>query len=99
MPKTVTIQSRQTLYDIAMQEDGNAEAVFDWAYVNSVSVTETLTPGQVLTKPDSSFTNTDVTQYFKGKGRQIATYSEAIDEVNELEGINYWAIEQDFEVQ
>lgn len=51
--KTVIVKSGQTLLDIALQEKGSIEAVEEIATLNSLSVTEELTAGTVLTLPAS----------------------------------------------
>lgn len=51
--KTVIISNDQSLYDIAIQELGNAQAVLELALVNNISSTARLIPGQVLIIPES----------------------------------------------
>ena len=67
------IIENQSLLDVAIQEDGSVLAVFDWAEANGISVTDDLFPGQVLTAPVSEYRNAEVVEYFKNRGRLIAT--------------------------
>lgn len=69
------IQENQSLFDIAVQEDGSVLAVFEWAVANGFSITDVLVPGQKLIAPKSSFRNGDVANYFKGRNQQVATCS------------------------
>lgn len=68
----IVIQN-QSLLDIAIQEDGSVLAAFDWAFVNGLSITDALSPGQSLIAPNSVYKNTEVANYFKGKTQQLAT--------------------------
>ena len=45
----VTVMQGQSLVDIAMQVYGSAEGVFTLAKENGLSVTDEVSPGQVLT--------------------------------------------------
>lgn len=63
-------QINQNIFDIALLNYGNADAVFDIARLNQWSdgINHTLTPGEkIMIKPFSN----DITNYFKGKS--IAT--------------------------
>lgn len=42
----IQVIENQTLLDIAIQETGTVFSVFDWAFENGLSITDTLTPGQ-----------------------------------------------------
>ena len=70
---TVLVINGQSLFDIAVQEFGSVLSVFEIAFANNLSVTDELKGGQVLTLPDSAFTNNDIANYFKGNKRNIAT--------------------------
>lgn len=63
----------QSLFDVAVQEDGCFLAVFEWALANGLSVTDELAPGQKLAAPNSEFRNNDVADYFKGRNQMVAT--------------------------
>lgn len=63
----------QSVFDVAVQESGSVLAAFDWALKNGLSITDELEPGQNIIAPDSTFKNSDVANYFKGKKQMIAT--------------------------
>lgn len=48
----VIVKARQTLSDIAIQVYGDVRAVSDIAYVNGISVTDTLEEGMALQCPE-----------------------------------------------
>lgn len=64
---------QQSLFDVAVQEDGSVLAALEWALKNGLSITDELVPGQRLIAPVSVFKNTEVADYFKGKNQMIAT--------------------------
>lgn len=79
----------QSLLDIAIQEGGGIESLFDLALKNDLSITEKLTPGQNLITP--VITNVDTQNYYRIAGLKPAT------DVGEIEqGIEFWYIEYDF---
>lgn len=63
----------QSVFDVAIQENGSVLSAFSWAVKNGLSITDELTPGQQLISPNSDFINADVVGYFKGKKQMIAT--------------------------
>jgi hypothetical protein len=69
---------KQNLFDIAIQEDGSIFAAFDWALKNGISLTDDLTPGQILITPESNFRNTDIVNYFKYRKQNIGTALEPV---------------------
>lgn len=44
----ITAQNNQSLFDIALMVSGSADAAYDIALENGISVTDKLTSGQVL---------------------------------------------------
>jgi hypothetical protein len=95
------VMSGQSLCDIAVQEDGNIETVFEWALKNGKSITEKLISGETLVSPNSELKNKPLSEYFNGTQKKIAT---AITNQNyELivpdEGIGAMIIESTFIVQ
>ena len=61
----------QTLFDIAIQSCGSAEAAFGLAVMNGLNLTDELLTGSDLVTPD--VLNTDVATYFQTKNIQPAT--------------------------
>ena len=89
----------QTLLDIAVQYCGSADAAFEIAQLNGLSVTDDLMTGRDLSLP--GITNKKIAEYYKNKGLQPATNITMNSENPlpvSLEGIGYWAIETEFMV-
>ncbi|MDF7813600.1 hypothetical protein [Hymenobacter sp. YC55] len=61
----------QSLLDICLQELGTLDALFDLADANGISITELLTPGQVLQVPASALSRPEVAAYFAGRQQRI----------------------------
>lgn len=76
----IVVIENQTLFDIAIQEDGSALSAFDWAVSNNLSITDILKPGQKLTHPVSKYRNVEVVNYFKDKNQFIATAPQPTDD-------------------
>jgi hypothetical protein len=68
----VVVISRQSIFDIAIQECGSVNAIFDIARLNNISVTDTLAPGTELQIPTEK-SKPDIVRYFSGKGAKLAT--------------------------
>lgn len=96
----MVIIANQSLFDIAVQEDGNVLAVFDWALKNGRSVTDILTPAEVLLPPPTVYKNVEVTGYFVGRRQRVATALSALEFqlITPAEGIGAMIIEETFEV-
>ena len=45
----ITVQNNQSLFDIALITSGSADAAYDIAMENNISITDKLTSGQKLT--------------------------------------------------
>ena len=65
------VLENQTLLDIAIQALGAAEAAFDIALLNNLSITDTMIPGTELAMP--AIVNTDIAAYYAAKGLRPAT--------------------------
>ncbi len=96
----ITVTSRQGLFDVALQYCGAMEAAYDIASLNGVSLTDDLINGQQLdiTAP----VDKDNKQYYEANNIKPATSittAEIYDILGEGEGIEFWRIEYDFEVQ
>ncbi len=94
------VKSRQNLFDIALQQCGSMEAAYDIATLNNLSLTDDLSIGTELTLPTA--TDTKTPQHYTANFIVPAT-AITRDEINTildtLEGIEFWGIEYDFEVQ
>jgi hypothetical protein len=89
--------NRQTLLDLAMIGCGDAAAAIAMAILNGVPVTDDLIQTVDYSLPD--VVDKNIANYYANNGLSPATGMTEIEE-NELngEGIEYWAIEYDFEV-
>ena len=50
----ITVTSRQSVLDIALQHCGSLEAAFDIAQSNGISLTDDLTTGQSMSVPEAT---------------------------------------------
>ena len=93
----ITVTSRQSVLDIALQHCGSLEAAFDIAQSNGISLTDDLTTGQSMSVPEP--TDTAMAQHYCVNNLQPATAitsDEINDTLNILEGVDFWGIEYDF---
>lgn len=92
---SISIKADQTLIDIAIQEGGSVEALFDVAGRNGLSITDDLLAGGVYLKP-ALVVNESVVQKMSGiypaSGQKISETDLPINP----EGIDYWVIENNF---
>lgn len=86
----------QNLIDIALQEAGAVEAVIDLMMLNNLSITHILNAGQTLGFQMQDQYKTDQQSYFKGNNIRPATGSTLAEGIEYLEGIDYWAVQEDF---
>lgn len=93
---TFKVLNNQSLFDIAIQTLGSAEAAFDIALANNISITDDLEVGQTLQIPQAvtDYVRKQTVNYYKINDIKPAT---AIDSTMAVpEGIEFWAIEYDF---
>lgn len=69
----VTVMQGQSLVDIAMLVYGSAEGVFILASENSLSVTDEVFPGQVLTYDPQNVMEKSVSDYYDTNGVRPVT--------------------------
>lgn len=88
-------QARQSTLDIAIQQCGSVEAVFDMMALNGISVTDDLNAGASLVMPDAS--DDRVVSYYTVNKITPAT-AVTLDEMNQhpVGGINFMGIGIDF---
>jgi hypothetical protein len=67
----LTVLDRQSSFDIAVQALGSAEAAFETAILNDLSVTDDLEMGQELLLPASS--NREIANYYNNRRLKPAT--------------------------
>ncbi len=91
------VGSRQSIFDIALQQCGTLEAAFEIAAMNDCSLTDDLTTGDDMAVPQAS--NDAVVKQYAVNNILPAT-GITQDEINDMmgtgEGIEFWAIEYDF---
>ncbi len=90
---SIKVSEGQSLFDVAIQSCGSAEAAFALAVENGLSISDELAAGQEIHY--STIVNRDIAGYFADKGLKPATALTA-DDSNNLEGIGYWSIGADF---
>ncbi len=99
MDKESKVITKQSLLDVAIQQCGDATAVFNLAVLNGLSVTDDLKVGQII--ESNEVVDVDVEKYYRLRNIKPATAFSDADKVltAKNEGIGYWAIEVDFIVQ
>lgn len=96
----VTVSYGQTWVDIALQELGDMERVMELASLNDRSLTDDLLAGEVLNVPDYDASKREIIQLFANSFNKPAS-GESLTASNDVsigEGIEFWAIENDFVV-
>jgi hypothetical protein len=73
MAKTATVTEGQTLLDVAMQELGSPESIFDLADANGLAITAELTSGQALVIPTSLAARAELVAYYASRQHRINT--------------------------
>lgn len=75
--ESIQVKDGQNIIDIALQYYGSAEAVFDLAFDNNLSLSEALAPGRILIIDPVKIVRNDIVQYYKNNNIIIATGNEA----------------------
>jgi len=86
---SVKILPKQTLFDIAVQECGSIEAVFEIARTNNLSITAELPAGTIIILPEVY--NRTVKKVYQDNGYKPASISDT-----NFGGIGFWTIGDDF---
>ncbi len=96
----VTVTYGQTWADIAMQELGDAERQLELAFINGRSLTDVLQSGEVIEVPAFDLSKKQTVQLFTNSANKPASGDNFIlpGTVQPGEGIEFWAIENDFVV-
>lgn len=71
----ILAKNLQTIFDIALQECGTAEAAFAIAKVNDISLSKTIDVGTMLSIPDEVIFNRQVQAFYQINKKQPATGS------------------------
>ena len=91
------VYERQSMLDVAVQHSGGIESVFDLAFSNGLSITDDINPYDSLLGCES-IVDSDIVDYYSNKGIVPATAA-TLDEIAHTiadEGIEFWAIGDDF---
>ena len=94
---TVQANGRQSLFDVAIEHCGTAEAALLLALLNGISLTDDLTVGQDIDV--QTIDAPQVVQSFAVNNWQPATATtqqQILDILQTDEGIDFWGIEYDF---
>ncbi|MGC4130199.1 MAG: hypothetical protein QM564_11735 [Bergeyella sp.] len=99
---SVKVLHNQSFLDIAIQHTGSVVNAFIIAKANGYSISDEPETGTVLIIPEDVHPDNDILNYYTSKNIHPATaitggYSGAISP--QPEGIDYWAIYDDFIVQ
>ena len=81
----VTVLNRQSLFDIAIQYRGSAEAAFEIAALNDLSITDELESGQQLEVETGRAPSLHVVNYYRTNGVVPATAPPSLPEGEETE--------------
>lgn len=73
-----TITEGQSLLDVALQECGSVEALFDLADAAGLAITDALTAGELVEVPTSATARAEVVRYYAGRGQRVNTGSEPV---------------------
>jgi len=92
--RSVIVKDFQTLLDVAVQEMGSVDSVFDLARLNDISITDALQSGQQILLPDAPADEYIVNE-FETKQLFPATADKDSDKKG---GIGYMGIGIDFKV-
>ncbi|MRI63996.1 hypothetical protein EDM00_08350 [Ornithobacterium rhinotracheale] len=92
----IIVLHKQSLFDVCLMHTGSIAGIFELAEANNLSITDDVEAGQRLELPQVIAQDADILNYYTAKNIQPAT---ALEEyIEKLEGISYWAINQDFKV-
>jgi hypothetical protein len=94
--QTIKVQAGQSLFDIAVQYLGDVERVFEIADINGLMTTNEVEPGTWLVVPDLDMAKRYVVDAFSKRNLSPASITDSGIEAAALDGIDYWAIEDDF---
>lgn len=96
----VTVSYGQTWLDIALQELGDMERAIELARLNDRAITDDLQAGEELMVPDFDSEKRSIIQLFSNTANRPASGDTfiATDPVSVGEGIEFWALENDFVV-
>ena len=98
----IKILAGQTLLDIAIQELGDRERIFELMYLNQLALDQDLSAGLQIECPDYDLSKKEIVKVFSNAMHKPASSAETRIDNGGLniagEGIGYWIIEEDFRI-
>lgn len=96
-----TVLYKQSLLDVVLQLTGSISSLVEVAHHNNISITDDLVPGQKINIPRDVVVDNEIRNYYTAKEIKPATGMSKEDRIvaDKPEGISYWGINIDFEVQ
>ena len=94
----ISVMPNQNIYDISIQEYGSVEGIFNLVTENDLGLSTIVEVGSTL-NANSEVINKKIANYYKTHSAPATGNKILLDAEPVLEGIEYWAIEVDFEVQ
>ena len=92
--RTITTGNRQSLLDLAMQHAGSAEEAFALSVQNDIPITIELEAATVLPAP--AVVNQDIVTLYKVDKVKPCSILNSEGTGDNMEGIGYWIIQDDF---
>jgi hypothetical protein len=80
------VKHNQTLFDVAILNDGYVSSALDWAFANGISITDDLEPNRTLINPDALIKQTEMVDFFKFRDQNIGTGINVLNTNEELFG-------------
>lgn len=81
----ITVLNNQTILDISIRYFGTADAAFEIATLNKLSLTDDLVPGQTLELPEVDYGEQETVMFFLVHKKQPATGYNEFSEVDNNE--------------
>lgn len=96
----ITVLPNQSILDVSLLHTGSVENAFEIAFKGGFSVSDDIEKGRLLIVPDTVKLNKQIITFNKMNQNIPATdiIAELI-EIKPLEGVGYWEIENNFEIE
>lgn len=92
------IKHNQSLLDFAIQHSGGLASLLDYAFLNGLSVSDDLTPGEKLNVPNTTAKDIDIVNYFNDKRIIPALGLNGFSLGNQDDGIGFMKIGSNFKI-
>lgn len=97
---TITVLPNQSILDISLLHTGSVKNAFKIAFNGGFSVSDDVVTGSLLVVPEQVELDKNIINY--NLRRQIFPATDVITkliEIKPLEGVGYWEIENNFEIE